>query len=296
MNIRLLGLLTLLLVLFPGMGCTLDDDDLFDSRTYTSELSAADEALILDFVNYPGTDYDVLDKVVRLDRRAAENIVTYRNGADGVAPSSDDQLFVDVEELLSIKWVGPVSVDKIRAHAEENPPPAGEVVEGVSLRGWQAEVVVYTVNKASVGVLKGIGLNTTQATNLVENAPYESVTQMGSVPQIGPVAIERLRYASRAWWHAMMQYGDTDAGGVYAGVSFDGPTAELALEIANFATREQLVEDGQVWSTGASRIIDNRPYDDLQEVADTWGIGTATLQSLHDYAISGLWSVDAAGQ
>jgi hypothetical protein len=32
------------------------------------------------------------------------------------------------------------------------------------------------------------------------------------------------------------------------------------------------------------------------EITDTWGIGTATLQSLHDYATSGLWSVDAAGE
>jgi hypothetical protein len=293
MNTRLLSLLALVLLLFPGMGCSLEDDDLHEHRTYTSELSAADEALILDFVNYPGTDFHVLDQFVGLDRRAAENIVTFRNGADAIAPSSDDQLFVDVEELLSIKWVGPVSVDKIRAHAEENPPPSGEIVEGVSLRGWQAEAVIWVVNRATVGVLKGTGLNTTQATNLVENAPYDSVAQMGAVPQIGPVAIERMRYASNAWWSAMMQHGESDAGGVFADVTFEAATAVIALEIANVATREQLIEDGGVWSTGASRIVDNRPYVDLQDVADTWGIGTATMQSLHDYAVSGTWSAAA---
>jgi DNA uptake protein ComE-like DNA-binding protein len=282
-----LALLLTLAACGPDDGTDLD----LDSLVYASTLSEADEAILLDFVNYPGTDFDVLDKKVPLDRRAAENIVLHRNGPDGVTPSADDRLFERVEELLAVTWVGPASVERMRAYALANPPPAGELVEGVRLRGWQSEAIVWAVNRATVGVLRGVGLNSTQASNLVANAPYESVAEMGRVPQIGPVAIERLRYASSHWWHAMRQYGDTDDGGEYAGVYFDGPTAQTALEIANLATRDELVHDGGMWSTGATRIVENRPYADLQEVADTWGIGTSTLQSLHDYAVSGLWAV-----
>lgn len=290
--LRLRAIVALLCPLF-GTACALPEDgDVLEDRL---ALSAAEEALILDFVNYPGTSFEVLDQLVPLDRRAAENIAADRNGPDGITPSSDDALFESVEDLLTVTWVGPVTVTRIAAYAEQNPPPAGEVVEGVSFRGWQTEAVVWAVNRATVGVLKGVGLNTTQATNLVEAAPFTSVSQMGVVPQIGPVALERLRYGSSSWWHARAQYGDESLAGTYGGVTFDHETAVVALDIANEASFDQLNGEGGMWSTGATRVIEGRPYAGLDAVAATWGIGTATMQSLHDYAATGAWSAPDHG-
>jgi DNA uptake protein ComE-like DNA-binding protein len=290
--LRMFALLALLVPMF-GTACssTGGDDDFADRLS----LSSVEEALILDFVNYPGTDHHVLDQLVPLDRRAAENIIEHRNGLDGITPSADDVLFEGIEDLLAVTWVGPVSVTRIQAYAEQNPPPAGEVVKGVAFKGWQAEIVVWGVNQASVGVLKGTGLNTTQATNLVEAAPFTSVAQMGAVSQIGPVSLERLRYAAPSWWHARVMYGGDSSAGTHAGVTFDHETAVVALDIANEATFAQLTGEGEMWSTGATRIIDNRPYTGLGDVADVWGIGTTTMQSLHDYAAAGIWTAPDIG-
>jgi DNA uptake protein ComE-like DNA-binding protein len=289
--LRFFALLAFVCPIFAGCGLAEDADDL-DARL---SLSAVEEALILDFVNHPGTDQHTLDQLVPLDRRAAENIVAERNGPDGITPSPDDVLFGSVEDLLAVTWVGPVSVTRIHAYAELAPPPTGEVVKGVAFRGWQAEAVVWGVNAATVSGLRNLGLNVTQATNLVEAAPFTSVSQIGAVPQIGPVSLEKLRHGAATWWHARAAGDEESLAGTYAGVTFDHETAVVALDIANEAAFAQMTDEGAIWSTGANRIIEGRPYEGLDEVADTWGIGTATMQSLHDYAASGVWAAPDNG-
>src|SRR3954462_3665148 len=68
-------------------------------------LSPASAAQILAFVNYPGTDLALLDSKVGLDRRAASNLLTHRNGADAVSPSNDDTLFKTIAELDAVPYV-----------------------------------------------------------------------------------------------------------------------------------------------------------------------------------------------
>ncbi len=62
-------------------------------------MTASQAQLVLELVNYPGTDLALLDDEVGLDRRAAENITAYRNGTDQSCPSGDDELFDDLAEL-----------------------------------------------------------------------------------------------------------------------------------------------------------------------------------------------------
>jgi hypothetical protein len=75
--------------------------------------------------------------------------------------------------------------------------------------------------------------------------------------------------------------------GSYDGVFFDRPTARVALEIANQATFEQLTQEGNLRTAVANRVVGGRPYASLAEVAETYGIGTAKMQALHDYASAG---------
>jgi hypothetical protein len=267
------------------LGCL--GDGALDRHGDSLELSAADIAMVLDLVNYPGTTFEVLDQHVRLDRRAAHNIVTYRDGPDGLSPTDDDLLFDTIEELDAIPYVGPSALGKLRDHAAASPPPSSELVDGVFFRGWEAESVILGVNQASVAELRGVGLTLTASRNLVEAAPHASVTEIGKVPYVGPASLGKLRGNAGAWWNKHI--AASGAGGTFAGVTFSDEVAEVAIAIAGRATFEQLTGEGGMWTTGASRIIGGRPYEDLAEVADTWGIGTSTMQSLHDYAGSGLW-------
>jgi DNA uptake protein ComE-like DNA-binding protein/subtilisin-like proprotein convertase family protein len=268
------------------LGCL--GDGALDRHGDTLEMSSAEVALVLDLVNYPGTSFEVLDKDARLDRRAAQNIVTYRNGPDGVTPTKDDLLFHTIEQLDRIPYVGPSALGKLLDFAAANPPPAAELVDGVFFRGWEVEAVVLGVNQATVEELRGLGLTTRAAENLVEAAPVASVSEIGDVPYVGPASLGRLRTNAGAWWKRLLG-GGGGAGGTFAGVTFSDELAEIAIEIANRATFELLTGQGGMWTAGANRLIGARPYQDLAEVAGTQGIGTSTMQTLHDYADSGLW-------
>ncbi|MFK7988215.1 MAG: hypothetical protein AB8I08_19500 [Sandaracinaceae bacterium] len=63
-----------------------------------------------------------LDEDVGLDRRAATNLVRYREGADGTAGTADDARFESLSELLDIAYVGPSALEKLRAYAAAHPP------------------------------------------------------------------------------------------------------------------------------------------------------------------------------
>ncbi len=71
------------------------------------------------------TSLDVLDDSTRqggvgLDRRAAQNIVAYRLGDDGIAGTSDDERFDTLAELDAVPYVGPVVFAKLLAYADAN--------------------------------------------------------------------------------------------------------------------------------------------------------------------------------
>jgi len=287
MPARTTAALTVALLAAVAAGCAAALDEPFETSL---DLSAADTARLLDLVNYPGTDLETLDVAVALDRRAAEGIVAHRAGADGVAPSSDDDRFDTLAELDDVPYVGAAALGALLAYAVANPPPAGELVDGIAFSGWESMAVVWGVNQASAAELAEVGVNSRGATNLVALAPYGSVADMTAVPFVGPVAVEKLHDHAAVWWTAMQSGETVPATIVLDGVAFDATTAAVALEIANGATHDQLTGPGGMWTTGADRIIDARPHATLAGVAGTSGVGTVTMQALHDYAASGLWA------
>ena len=249
---------------------------------------AGEVELVLGLVNDPATNFALLDDDVRLDRRAAANIVERRNGPDGVYPSADDDRFDDLEELDAVPYVGVTALMNLRDYAVATAPAEAELVEGVQFTGEQAAAVVWGVNQASVLELDDeVGLSRRAAENLVAEAPYASVTEMGFVSYVGPSALAGLRDHAVVWNAARGANDAASQAGTYDGVAFDEATAEAALAIANVATYDQLNGEGSVYSGGARTIVDNRPYSTLAEVAGTYGVGPSTMRALHDYASSG---------
>lgn len=249
------------------------------------QLPPANAAAILDLVNYPGSDLNVLDNLVGLDTRAAHNIIAQRNGTDGVSPSSDDVYFATIAELDAVPYVGDSALERLDTYAAAHPAPAGEVVEGVSFRGWESESVVWGVNQADFATLDGL-LDSRAASGLIAARPFTSVAQMGAVAYVGPTALAALQGHALAWWDA--RRGVNSLAGTFDGVTFDQATAEAALEIANQATLAQLTQHG-VTPSPANYLIAARPYSTLAAVAAVSGVGPATMTALRSYALSGEW-------
>ncbi|MCA9592266.1 MAG: hypothetical protein KC776_03120 [Myxococcales bacterium] len=243
--------------------------------------------LVVQFVNDPATDLATLDESVGLDVRAAENILSHRAGADGAYPSADDNAFDNLEELDAVAYVGNSALQKLRDYVVAQPASTAELVEGVEFTAAQSDAVVWGVNTATVDELRyDVGLVRTAAENLVAGAPYASVTEIGEVAYVGPAALGALRTHAPVWSSEMGQGGVSQAG-TYDGVTFDESTAVTALAIANTATELQLTSVGHMYPGGANAVVAGRPYVTLAAVADTYGVGPSSMQSLHDYAKSG---------
>jgi hypothetical protein len=143
-------------------------------------------------------------------------------------------------------------------------------------------------NVAEVGVFNGL-LDNRAAANLVAARPFTTLAQIDAVSLIGPSAFDVFKGQSFTWWNAFVNHGTTPPAtplaGTFDGIAFDEATATEALAIANSRTRDDMVAHGVV-ANGASAIVGNRPYTTLAQVAAVSGVGTATMRSLHDYAVA----------
>ncbi len=71
---------------------------------------------------------DLLDGEVRLDSRAATNIVRFRAGPDGKLGTHDDRWFSSLEKLDGVPWVGRAGWTKLKAFAKAHPEYACGIV------------------------------------------------------------------------------------------------------------------------------------------------------------------------
>jgi DNA uptake protein ComE-like DNA-binding protein len=271
------------LTLLAITACATSGDPFAEDSEFAQALTQAEAARVLDLANYPGVDRAALDTTVGLDTRAARGIDEHRAGADGRFPSIDDDDFQSIVELDAVPYVGDTAFERLAAYAQAHPAPSPQQHEGVSFKGWQAEIVLWGANTVPIGVLNGL-LDNRAAENIMAARPLADLKALANVALIGTSALGAFRGQSATWWHARAQHPTTLAG-TFDGVAFDEPTAQRALAIANTHTRDQMVAGG-VYGNGASAIIGNRPYVSLAAVASVAGVGASTMQGLHAYATS----------
>ncbi|MDF1564486.1 MAG: hypothetical protein P1V51_15685 [Deltaproteobacteria bacterium] len=258
-------------------------------------LTGGDSELILTLVNDLGTDLALLDDAAGLDRRAAENILTHRAGADGFFPSEDDDLFETLAELDAVPYVGPSALDRLLALARTLDLPQAELVEGVDFSALEAGLVIWGVNNSSAEYLDDtVGLDARAARNLAANAPYTSIAGMGEQAYVGAWALTQLRFWSTRWRLLKTGAESDTLAGTFDGVSFDEALAAEALRIADGSTFEQLTLFGGLWTTAARNVIAGRPYQNLAEVAAAWGVGGETLKQLKKMAAYGSWPASSS--
>lgn len=71
----------------------------------------------LALVNDPAVTHAVLDDDVALDKRAADGIVAFRAGLDGVEGTADDRTFMRIQTLDDVPYVGPSALSAMRDYA-----------------------------------------------------------------------------------------------------------------------------------------------------------------------------------
>ena len=251
-------------------------------------MSGEETALILAFLNSSSTDLVLLDEDVALNRRAAQNIVDHRNGPDGLLGSGDDELFSTLEELDAVPYVGPFALQQIRDFVLGPEAPTDALtIEGVNFLPSEAAAVVYGVNSSTLEFLDDdLRLNSKAAQALASSGPYQSITQIAEVYYVGNSALTIL-HGHAPIWRAELDAANALAG-TYDSVTFDGPSAVIALQIANQASYDELTWNG-VYFAGANKIIGNRPYTDLAQVAAVYGVGKGTMQGLLTFAQAKDW-------
>ncbi|MCA9618827.1 MAG: hypothetical protein KC731_07395 [Myxococcales bacterium] len=174
-----------------------------NTQNLTASITEAEADAVIDLVNE--ASLVVLDDDVGLDKRAAENIVAHRDGADATPSTSDDDPFDDIEELDAVPYVGPSALDKLVAyvHAQglvDNSATPDDVL------------ILWAANESSLSELDvDAGLDKRAAENIVahrdgadgvpstsDDDRFDDIAELDAVPYVGPAALAALLAYAKA--------------------------------------------------------------------------------------------------
>jgi hypothetical protein len=166
--------------------------------------SGSPEAIgVLELLNDPATDIHLLDKDAGLNVRAARNLIHHRDGWDGLLGSYDDNLFGDIDEVDSVRWVGPSAIASLVDFAATE----GFIPEGADILGtWDnvtftvdvADAVLGFVNDSDQSTLDfEVGLDRRAADSIFAALPITSVEELAGLYFVGTTALEALIEVSR---------------------------------------------------------------------------------------------------
>ena len=168
-------------------------------------VSGTPEAIgLLDFLNDPSTDFDVLDLDAELDRRAAGNLISHRNGGDDIYGTSDDDLFSSIREVDNVRWVGPRSIERMVDFASSiGFVPTGTdylgTWDGVDFTVNEADTTIGFVNSASEEQLDvDLGLNVRAVNSILDAGEIGSVAELAELYYVGKSALRTLKSAALA--------------------------------------------------------------------------------------------------
>jgi len=188
-----------LLLLLPALACN-HSIDLVEGDVALSVLDGSPEGVaMITLLNASDTTFVVLDDEVPLNRRAAQGLIDWRDGADGVRYTSDDRAFETVAQVDDVAWVGPAALNALVSYlaTEDLIPSGGDllgVFDNVAFTVDEADATLDLVNDATFGVLDDeVPLNRRAAENIVAARPIATLAFLEAVAQVGPSAMLKLR-------------------------------------------------------------------------------------------------------
>ncbi len=199
-------------LLFPALlltacagGSPVDMDPAL-GQSQLSVLDGSPEAVgVLAVLNASSTTLSVLEDDVPLNKRAATNLIAWRDGADGVRYTGDDRSFQLMQQVDDVPYVGPAAIGALVAFAEAT----GQVPQGGDLLGvWdntaftvdEADATLALVNLGDYALLDDtVPLSNRTVDNIVAARPLQTIRQLAAVPQVGPSSMLKLREFARTW-------------------------------------------------------------------------------------------------
>ena len=167
--------------------------------------ASEDELQALDFLNDPATDFRTLDQEVGINRRGARNLMAHRNGPDGIFPSYDDDTFQTLAEVERVRYVGPVSVQKILDFARDRMVDPGVMVEGVLFSAIDEEAVLWGLSRANVEELTyEIGIASHAAEGIISAGPHDSIVDVAAIEYVGQATLLSLLHHAPVWADEML--------------------------------------------------------------------------------------------
>ena len=154
---------------------------------------------VLALLNHPQTSSVMLDESVGLDVRAADAIVDARDGEDGRPQTEDDQLFLSVDDVDSVSWVGPAALNSLQYYVVNYGwvPLGNETLgtwDGVEFTVEEAELVLGLANTASVDNLDHeVRLDSRAVDSIVAARPIQTVLELSELWYVGGSALENLK-------------------------------------------------------------------------------------------------------
>ncbi len=195
----------LTLVLTTAVACVPAEEGDEYGSTNLALVDGTPEAIgLLSFLNDPTTSIDVLDYEVPLNRRAARNLISYRDGWDRIPGTYDDNLFDDVQEVDSVRWIGPKTLARLVDFAiSQGWVPFEEDFlgswDGVSFSVVEADNTLSLANSASLELLdKDLGLDKRAAQSIVDAQPIATVEELARLYYVGKTALSRLKDAANS--------------------------------------------------------------------------------------------------
>ena len=104
---------------------------------------------------------------------------------------------------------------------------------------------------------------------------FDDLAEVDATPNVGDATMLAVL--------AYVEGGGGGGDGEWEGVSFTAEEVEVVLEIANRASYEVLDIDVDLPSNAVDEIIDARPHDTMDHLAETPQVGPSALEKLRDY-------------
>ena len=198
------------------------------NTTGVNIVEGSPEALgLLAFINHISTTYDVLDQRVPLESRAAQHIITHRNGKDGLFPSTDDRLFTHIGQLDAVELVGPSAIEHLLNFALAHGwyPVNNDVLgvfDEVTISYGAADTILTLVNTASRQELdQVVGLNILAVESILLARPIQSMDALAKLYFVGTNALEILKGYVTPKTGYCLGYNDCSSDLICAGMSYD---------------------------------------------------------------------------
>lgn len=163
-------------------------------------LSNEDVARILAFLNDCATTLSRLDDDVALDRDAAENLVSHRDGEDHACGTDDDDPYGTLDEVDAVTQVGDQTILQILQWLDDGTVDPGGTWEGVAFTEEEVAVVLDIANEATFDQLDvDVGLAADAARNIVDARPIANMDALAAVPEVGPSTLQKLKDYVPSW-------------------------------------------------------------------------------------------------